>query len=102
MLKKEVGVNMCVRKQGNNIAYLLAFIFEKIDEHNFAIILMYLTVSTWNKIVDSYESDKWLLIICYVKILIKVVAQNCDQKKILVNLLARHRMCALYGDAPDF
>ena len=71
---------MCVRRQGNNTAYLLAFIFEKIDEQNFAIILMYLTVSIWNKIVDSYDSDKWLLIICYIKIIIKVVAQNCDQE----------------------
>ena len=72
---------MCVRRQGNNTAYLLAFIFEKIDEHNFAIILMYLTVSTWNKIADSYESDKWLFIICYVKIIIKVVTQNCNKEE---------------------
>ena len=42
---------------------------------------MYLTVSTWNKIADSYESDKWLFIICYVKIIIKVVTQNCDQEE---------------------
>ena len=34
---------MYVRRQGNNTAYLLAFSFEKIDEYNFAIILMCLT-----------------------------------------------------------
>ena len=41
-----------------------------------------------NKVVDSYEGYEWLLIIYHVKIMTKVVAQNCDREENLSQFIS--------------